>query len=228
MHTTTAKKRKKTINARETMCLQITHIKSTTKYLTPITARTVAISISVNRFQNDSLRVSSVGHIARQHGHTRYGVTAFENRLPNNTAHTAAATGRIVGGQNAPPGEYPYQISLQVRGPGTITTMVQRINWLHNCGGSIVSHRNVITAAHCVTGWPVASLSIWAGTTQLNGNGTRFGVSSYLVHPKYVIVNTSDIAIITTSRSFTFVARRVMRFLLNDLRLRRIQVSFDI
>jgi secreted trypsin-like serine protease len=43
---------------------------------------------------------------------------------------------RIVGGQDAKPNEFPWQISLQYGGS-------------HVCGGSVLDSGLVITAAHC-------------------------------------------------------------------------------
>lgn len=76
--------------------------------------------------------------------------------------------------------------------------------WAHNCGGSIVSQTHVVTAAHCLAGYNTSGLSIWAGTTKLNGNGTRYFVSSFIIHPDYVQLNTSDIGIITLTKAFVY------------------------
>lgn len=44
---------------------------------------------------------------------------------------------RIIGGEEAKDGEFPYQVSVQVFND-------------HNCGGAIVSSKWILTAAHCV------------------------------------------------------------------------------
>lgn len=77
-------------------------------------------------------------------------------------------------------------------------------SWSHNCGGSVVSERHVVTAAHCLQGFNASSLSIWAGTTKLNKGGKRFMVEKFIIHPDYVKLNKSDIGIITINGTFKF------------------------
>merc|ERR1719369_2561416 len=54
---------------------------------------------------------------------------------------------RIVGGIQASPAEYPWQVSLMWRGQ-------------HMCGGTLISDRHIISAAHCfqfgTSHWTVA------------------------------------------------------------------------
>ena len=51
---------------------------------------------------------------------------------------------RVINGEDAVRGSYPYQVSLQF-GLGS---------WQHTCGGSILSNKAILTAAHCVDSYP--------------------------------------------------------------------------
>ena len=55
----------------------------------------------------------------------------------------ARGGGRIVGGTEASPGEFPHQIMLLRGGVGGSLM----------CGGSLVDPDRVITAGHCCDGW---------------------------------------------------------------------------
>ncbi|KAF5305820.1 hypothetical protein FQR65_LT07559 [Abscondita terminalis] len=45
---------------------------------------------------------------------------------------------KVIGGSDASPGEFPYQVSLQK----------QRTD--HFCGGSVIDPNWILTAAHCI------------------------------------------------------------------------------
>lgn len=108
-----------------------------------------------------------------------------------------AIDGRIIGGTDAPEGAAPYQITLQVSSR-------------HNCGGSIYTPNKVLTAAHCIVGYTVSSLSVVAGINSLNAaaSGQRISVSRLIPHAQY---NTpryhNDIGVIELSGSFSWNAR---------------------
>lgn len=121
---------------------------------------------------------------------------------------TENKTIRIVGGEKAPR-PYPYQISLQVLVQQYIAIFpTGKYEYMHNCGGSIVSETCVLTAAHCVVDYKPEQLSILAGTNKLRfGGGERFYVRDIHVHPNYKELVTSDIAVMKINSSFTFSDR---------------------
>jgi secreted trypsin-like serine protease len=106
---------------------------------------------------------------------------------------------RIVGGVEVVPNSHPYQVALSISfGGGTGL-----------CGGSVLTGRSVLTAAHCPIG--SSSTLVIAGAHNRNiveANQQRRTVTSanYRLHPQYNTANlNNDIAIlITPTPAFAF------------------------
>lgn len=123
---------------------------------------------------------------------------------------SAKQESRIVGGEDAKR-SYPYQISLQVKVPVYIAFFpTGRKEWMHNCGGSIISPTCVLTAAHCVVDYKPENLSILAGTNKLKGGGgKRYMVRNITVHPDYQELVSSDIAVMKINSTFDFTDPKI-------------------
>lgn len=78
---------------------------------------------------------------------------------------------RIVGGTEADEGAYPFMVSLQD-------------HLGHFCGGSVISDRFVLTAAHCVVGGPTDTIVVGAHNIEKN-EGETIGVKRVIPHPNY-------------------------------------------
>jgi len=107
---------------------------------------------------------------------------------------------RIVGGQETEKNEYPWQIGIY-KGYGS------RVR----CGGSIISKREILTAAHCVINKrgriPVEELRVKVGDhNRMEADGEIvFEVSSYKAHESYRYPSLDyDFAILTLSRDIEF------------------------
>ncbi|KAL3284730.1 hypothetical protein HHI36_018875 [Cryptolaemus montrouzieri] len=96
---------------------------------------------------------------------------------------------RIIGGRPANISEFPYQVSIQY---------LDGTEWIHNCGGSVISPNYILTAAHCFDGVSENQTSIRAGTSTILKGGVVARVKKITVHPNFSIIffNGYDIAVV--------------------------------
>lgn len=103
----------------------------------------------------------------------------------------------IIRGKNAKQGEYPHMAALGY-GP------YDDIKWL--CGGSLISDRFILTAAHCLDSSFGEVNYVRLGDVDLNGTSYQdFKVQKRIQHPEYKIPNVyNDIALLELEKPVVF------------------------
>lgn len=106
----------------------------------------------------------------------------------------------IAGGEDADPGEFSHMCAL-----GYDTDGEPKI--AYNCGGTLISERYVLTAAHCIISQSMgAPVRVRMGMTDLRTtDGEEVAIANITVHPEYQRKNKrNDLALIELERGVTF------------------------
>ncbi|XP_055323201.1 chymotrypsin-2-like [Sitodiplosis mosellana] len=103
---------------------------------------------------------------------------------------------RIVGGKDASEGQFPYQVSLR-------TTLSKQ----HFCGGSILSSRFILTAAHCsqdINGNPKYVYAVLGALRRLSG-GVIVELDKITPHEKWNPAKIqNDVCLLRTAEEIVF------------------------
>lgn len=109
---------------------------------------------------------------------------------------------RIFGGHRARRGQFPYQVSIRVNFTGAFE---------HNCGGSIISDRYIVTAAHCfLADFPhdMTRYRLLVGAHNRSGDGEEYRFARNHIHPGWDLKRIiHDIALAQTDRAIGFTKR---------------------
>ncbi|XP_026108466.1 trypsin-like [Carassius auratus] len=108
----------------------------------------------------------------------------------------APLNNKIVGGEDATAGSWPWQVSIHVSGSS------------HNCGGTLINKDWVLSAAHCFQDFVLSDVVMYFGRLSQSGSNpdeTSRTASQVFNHPDY---NSppfdNDIALVQLSSSVTF------------------------
>ncbi|CAH1400957.1 unnamed protein product [Nezara viridula] len=102
-------------------------------------------------------------------------------------------TGRIIGGKVVRKNEYPWVVSLN-----------------EGCGGSLITHWHVLTAAHCTYGMSSSDLTVTVGShyqVGINWHSKTYKVAQIIQHKGYRDEDSSvadDIAVLVTQKKINF------------------------
>lgn len=128
-----------------------------------------------------------------------FGLPAAEDGIFNDNE-------RIFGGKEAAIGQFPHQVSVQLKKQGN--------TFNHICGGAIITNFFIITAAQCLNPrYPApSSYRIVVGAhTLAQNNGTAYSVQRLIVHGRFHVnikpnnaTVQNDIALIRTEDRIKF------------------------
>ncbi|XP_042867584.1 trypsin-like [Penaeus japonicus] len=107
-------------------------------------------------------------------------------------ASTCGGVGRIVGGTVATPGAWPWTAAVRSKGGGQF------------CGGTLVSWRHVVTAAHCIKGGEKRfPLKVSVGIHNVHSTGSSAHVAHALYHRDYAkgSAYNNDIAVLVLTEA---------------------------
>jgi len=107
---------------------------------------------------------------------------------------------RIIGGQEAYFGEFPWQVHIKIQ--------------KHQCGGALLNNRYIVTAAHCIYQAPMRQLNVIIGAHDIEDARFQdippqyFSVEKVILHPQFKFSASHpdrfDIALVRLDRQVRF------------------------